>query len=312
MGIEELQSRFGITGVLRFELDEHGMERAMIKTPAAEAIVYLQGAHITHYQPAGQKPVLFLSSKSHFAPGKAIRGGIPIIYPWFGAKQDDPKAPMHGYARTSAWQVDFGRVNSDVVELGLTLDSPGHSNVRLLVQIGSQLDLELQVSSRSEGPITIEEAFHSYLAIADVRHSFVVGLGGRTFIDKTDQMQRKMEPQPLLAFKSETDRVYLNTERACDVFDLYGKRRITIAKSNSASTVVWNPWEEKSRGMFDMGAGDWQRMLCIETANAADNAITLAPGATHRMSASIRAETFDLVAVLEDLQQEKMQQRRAG
>ena len=135
--VKDLNERFGTGEMLRFELDEHGMERAMIKTPAAEAIVYLQGAHITHYQPAGQKPVLFLSSKSHFAPGKAIRGGIPIIFPWFGAKQDDPKAPMHGYARTSAWQVDSSKVSGELVELGLTLDSPGHSNVRLLVQIGS-------------------------------------------------------------------------------------------------------------------------------------------------------------------------------
>src|SRR3954462_4786839 len=104
--VKELNDRFGIDGALKFELDEHGMERAIIKTPQAEATIYLQGAHVTHYQPTGHKPVLFLSSKSNFASGKAIRGGIPIIYPWFGAQKDNPLAPMHGFARTSPWQVE--------------------------------------------------------------------------------------------------------------------------------------------------------------------------------------------------------------
>src|SRR5204863_2205837 len=185
--------RFAIPNALHFELDQHGMERAVIKTPQAEAIVYLQGAHITHYQPAGQKPVLFLSSKSNFAPGKAIRGGIPIIFPWFGAKKDDPKAPMHGYARTSPWRVDSSKATGDVIDLGLTLESPGHSTLHLLIQIGPQLHLQLQVTNTSPNPITIEEAFHTYLAISDIRHAFVVGLADTTFIDKTDKMQRKTE-----------------------------------------------------------------------------------------------------------------------
>src|SRR5438874_1025607 len=101
--VKDLQARFGIPDKLRFELDQHNMERAIIKTNEAQATIYLQGAHITHYQPTGHEPLLFLSSKSNFAKGKAIRGGIPIIFPWFGPKKDDPTAPMHGFARTSQW-----------------------------------------------------------------------------------------------------------------------------------------------------------------------------------------------------------------
>src|SRR5205807_9344732 len=115
--VKSLNERFAIPNALLFEIDQHGMERAVIKIPQAEAIIYLQGAHITHYQPAGQKPVLFLSSKSNFAPGKAIRGGIPIIFPWFGPKQDDPKAPMHGFARTLQWKVDSTKQIDDFIEL---------------------------------------------------------------------------------------------------------------------------------------------------------------------------------------------------
>src|SRR2546423_9532148 len=121
------------------------MERAVIKSRHAHAIIYLNGAHITHFQPAGQKPILFLSGKSNFSPGKAIRGGIPIIYPWFGAKKDDPTASMHGFARTSQWQVESTKATDNFIELTFRLDD----NLRYLVQVGKSLNLELQVTNSS-------------------------------------------------------------------------------------------------------------------------------------------------------------------
>jgi glucose-6-phosphate 1-epimerase len=311
--VKELNERFGIANALRFEVDEHGMERAVIRTRAAGAMVYVQGAHITHYQPVGDSPVLFLSSKSNFAAGKAIRGGIPIIYPWFGAKSDDPKAPMHGFARTSQWQVDSARKTDSFVELGLTLDSPNHSNLRLLIQIGPRLHIELQVTSASNAPLTLEDALHSYFAVSDVHNVFIQGLSGTTFIDKTDQMLRKKDQEQMLRLAGETDRVYVNTDSICRIFDVSAKRCIKIVKTNSATTVVWNPWIEKAKTMSDLGEGEWQRMLCIETANAADNAITLGPGGVHRMSASISAESFDPVTLLATLPHpQRATMRRAG
>jgi glucose-6-phosphate 1-epimerase len=311
--VKELNERFGISNALLFERDEHGMERANIKTRQAEATVYLQGAHITHYRPARQKPLLFLSSKSNFAPGKAIRGGIPIIYPWFGPKSDDPKAPMHGFARTSLWQVDSANQTDSFLELRLSLDTAKHSKLRLLVQVGRRLHIELEVTSASETPITFEEALHSYFAVSDVRTVFIQGLSAATFIDKTDQMRRKIDEDQVLRLRGETDRVYVNSESSCRIFDLVAKRCIRIDKTNSATTVVWNPWIEKAKKMADFGEDEWQGMLCIETANAADNAITLQPGGTHRMSASISAESFDpvrLMATLPHPQAARM--RRAG
>jgi glucose-6-phosphate 1-epimerase len=311
--LKELNDRFALGDQLRFELDEHGMERAVIKTPQAEAIIYLNGAHITHFQPAGQQPLLFLSSKSNFTPGKAIRGGIPIIYPWFGHKKDDPNAPMHGFARTSRWRVDLTKQIDDFVELRLTLESPKHSNLRFLTQVGPRLNIELQVSSASATPLTFEEAFHSYFAVSDVRNVFIQGLTGTAFIDKTDQMLRKTDEDQVLRLEGETDRVYINTESTCRIFDIPAKRCIKILKINSATTVVWNPWMDKAKKMPDMGDDEWRQMLCIETANTADNAITLQPGGTYRMSASINAESFDPVAILASLPHPQgIQRRRAG
>jgi glucose-6-phosphate 1-epimerase len=310
MNIYDLNSRFAIPGALHFELDEHSMERAVVKTPQAQAIIYLQGAHITHYQPAGHQPLLFLSSKSNFAPGKAIRGGIPIIFPWFGPKSDDPKAPMHGFARTSIWQLVATSQIGDLVEVIMSLDSPNHSRLQFCARFGPILNIEMHVTSDSPAPVTFEQAFHSYFAVSNVRNAFIQGLAGTTFIDKTDQMRRKTDAEEALRLRGETDRVYLDTESTCRIFDPPAKRCIKIAKTNSATTVLWNPWLEKSKTMSDMGENEWQQMLCIETANAADNAINLEAGATHRMSVSISAESFDPVALSAKLPRPRL--RRAG
>jgi len=311
--VKDLNKEYGIAKALRFELDEHGMARALIKTPAASAIIYLQGAHITHFQPKGEKPLLFLSSKSNFAPGKAIRGGIPLIYPWFGAKEDDPKAPMHGFARTSPWQVNMAHLLGDTVAIQFALDIPDHSSLRFHASVGAQLHIELEAQNDSDAPLTFEEAFHSYFAVSDVRNVFIQGLSRTPFIDKTDQMSRKVDGDQALRLEAETDRVYVDTQATCRILDPSAKRCIKISKTQSASTVIWNPWSEKAGTMSDIGENEWQRMVCIETANAADNAITLEPGERHRMSASIGIECFDppaLSAKMPHPQSRRM--RRAG
>jgi glucose-6-phosphate 1-epimerase len=295
--VKDLNERFAIADKLRFELDDHDMERAYIKTAAAEATIYLNGAHITHYQPAGQNPLLFLSPKSNFARGKAIRGGIPLIYPWFGPKKDDPTAPMHGFARTSQWQIESTNETGDVIELVFRLDP----NLRYQVQVGKSLDLSLDVKNTSTTPLLFEEAFHTYLSISDIRATLIEGLAGATFIDKTDQMKRKIDEHEVLRLEAETDRVYLNTTSTCKIYDLAARRRITIEKKNSSTTVVWNPWSEKTKKMTDLAPEDWPHFICIETANAADNAITLALGGVHTISASLHADAFDALPLFVNL-----------
>ncbi len=294
-----LANRFDIPNVLRFEDAPGEMVRAVISTLAAEADLYLHGAHITRWTPRGQRPVLFLSTKSLFMPGKAIRGGVPIIFPWFGPRGDGKPGPAHGFARTTEWTVEGAKLlNNGNVEITLVLapneTSSGFAyasfHLRFRVTIGSSLEMELETRNEASDPLTYEEALHSYFAIADIRQASISGLEGTTFIDKTDGFQRKKLGNQPLQIAKETDQVHLNTKATCVIHDPVWQRRIIVEKSGSDSTVVWNPWIDKTKGMSDMAADDWQGMLCVETSNAADNAVHLPPGASHKMTASIRVE----------------------
>ena len=155
------------------------------------------------------------------------------------------------------------------------------------MSVGAALEMALEVVNTSPGDIRFEEALHTYLAVGDISRTTIDGLAGRTFIDKVDKAQRKTQPTGAFALNGETDRVYLDTPDTVTVNDGANGRKLVVSKSGSASTVVWNPWTAKAKAMADFGDDEWPGMLCIETANAADNAVTLAPGARHTMRATI-------------------------
>jgi glucose-6-phosphate 1-epimerase len=288
--------QFELSNALRFEDGPGGLVRALISTPLAEAEVYLQGAHVTHWTPRGQRPVLFVSAKSLFERGKAIRGGVPVIFPWFGARGDGKPGPAHGFARNSEWVIEGTNLRNDGrVEMKLAL-APNEAargmgyagfHLRFRVTIGFDLEMELEVLNDAKEPLTYEEALHTYLAIADIRQVSVSGLEGTAYIDKTDGFKRKKLGSEPLRITKETDQVHLSTKSTCVVHDPVWNRRIIVEKSGSDSTVVWNPWIDKTKGMSDMAPDDWKGMICVETANAADNAVHLSPGASHKLTALI-------------------------
>ncbi len=299
MDVTELAKRFDIPRALRLQRAPGGLVHAVISTPAAEADLYLQGAHLTQWTPRGQRPVLFVSSKSLYTAGKAIRGGVPIIFPWFGDRSDGKPGPAHGFARTSEWTLEGTKQFEDgKVEITLALGDSDATRelfdsafrLRYRVTIGSELEMELEVSNEGSTPFTFEEALHTYLAVGDVQQASVFGLDDTVLIDKTDGFKRKKQDRELLRIAKETDQVHLNTQATCLARDPVWHRRIVVEKSGSNSTVIWNPWVEKSNGMADMQAGGWKQMLCVETANAVDNAVLLAPGASHKLVARIRVE----------------------
>ena len=299
--IDDLRRRFSVPGVT-FEPGQGGLPRVSVSTPAAEAHVYLHGAHVTHYQPRGRRPVLFMSGSSHFAAGKAIRGGVPVIFPWFGGYAKDPKAPAHGFARTQAWGVrDVKRRDGDgAVTVSLALGPtpasralwPHEFEAIFDVTVGPALEMALNVRNTGSTAFTFEEALHTYLAIDDVRKATVEGLAGREYIDKVDGAKRKKQPAGAMRIEGETDRVYLNTPDTVTVTEgssgAGGGRKLSVSKQNSAATVVWNPWIAKAAAMADFGDEEWPGMICVETANVAEHAVTLAPGQSHVMRAVVR------------------------
>ena len=288
--LQTLRERFAIPGGVTIADDPHGMPRVEIATPAAEARVYLHGAHVTHYHPRGRRPVLFMSGSSSFEPGKPIRGGVPVIFPWFGPHPTDPTKPAHGWARTSVWTLrDVSAEEEDGVSLTLSLGPVNGAALTYRVHAGPVLAMELQVSNEGDTPLAFEAALHTYLAVADVLQADVEGLDGRQYLDKVDGMKRKTQSGPV-TITGETDRVYLNTADTVTVHDRAAGRRLIVSKEGSNSTVVWNPWVEKAKRLPDFGDDEWPRMLCVETANVAENAITLPPKASHLMKAVVRVE----------------------
>jgi glucose-6-phosphate 1-epimerase len=293
---EAKSHRFDIPGVLHFEQGPGELTRAVISTPEADADIYLQGAHVAHWTPRGQRPVLFVSPKSVFALGKPIRGGVPVIFPWFGPRSDGKPGPSHGFARTLDWTVENACLRSDgKVEITFEL-SPcdvargfgyGAFHLRYRVSIGAELELELDARNDAEEPLPCEEALHTYFAVGDVTKALVFGLDGTTYIDKTDGFQRKTLDCRPVRFSKEIDQVHVGAKGACVIHDPVWDRQIVIEKIGSHSTAMWNPWIEKTKTMSDMPSDGWKQMICVETANAADDAIMLPPGAFHKLRAHI-------------------------
>lgn len=279
-----------------FESGENDLPRLAIRTSLAEAHIYLHGAHVTHFQPRGAAPVLFMSARSHFAPDKPIRGGVPLIFPWFGPRAGQAHAPAHGFARTTEWQVESLAIDSDeTVTAVFQLEAseptraawPHDFRLRFRVAVGRALTMTLETENTGPAPFTFENALHTYFAVSDVRETSTTGLEGADYVDKVDNFQRKKQGAEPIRITQETDRVYMNTRTTCAFEDPGLKRRVIVEKSGSQTTVVWNPWIAKAAAMPDFGDDEWPRMLCIETANTGANAVTLAPGAEHTMRALI-------------------------
>ncbi len=279
----------------RIETGPGGLERLALRAGAAEAHVYLHGAHVAHFQPAGERPVLWMSGESRFESGKPIRGGVPICFPWFGPKAGAADAPPHGLVRTRPWALravapEDGRLRA-TLELSFDGSTRGHFphdlRVSLEVAVGPSLSLALTVHNTGPLPFAFEDALHSYFAVSDVRRVLLHGLEGAGFVDKTAAGARRPgEPGPI-AIAAETDRVYLGAEAGVTIEDPGWARRIVVSKSGSRTTVVWNPWVAKAKAMPDFGDDEWTGMVCVETANALDDALSLAPGESHTTTATI-------------------------
>jgi glucose-6-phosphate 1-epimerase len=284
---------------VRLEPGEGGLARLNLATPLCTAEMYLHGAHVCRWQPRSHPhPVLWMSGRSLFEPGRPIRGGVPICFPWFGPNPRQPQAPIHGVVRTQAWELEAVTVDPDgsvVAALALAANDisrafdPAEFSLRCTVRFGATLDLALAVTNAGASAMRFEEALHTYLAVGDVRRVSVSGLDRAEYYDKTDGMKRKRQ-EGAVAIAAETDRLYVDTAGAITLDDPALGRRIVISKTGSQASVVWNPWIAKSAAMPDFGDEEWTGMTCVETVNAADNAVTLGPGEQHTMTATISVE----------------------
>jgi glucose-6-phosphate 1-epimerase len=297
--VDELNARFGLKDALRFEDGPGGLTRARIATDRATAEIYLQGAHVARWQPASAAhPVLFLSDKSHFEVGKAIRGGVPLVLPWFAERKDGLPGGMHGFARTLPWEVVAAERRAEGVALSFkllpnqTTRDLGFDHFVLVyeVVVGATLTLALEVENVGDTPLRFDEALHAYYSVSDVRQIEVSGIGDTDYLDRADNAKPKHQGVGAIRFAGETDQLHLYTQAAVTISDPVWRRRIVIEKRGSKSTVVWNPWQAKASALADLGVDAWPHFVCAEPANAAENAVTVAPGAVHTMGITVRVE----------------------
>jgi len=295
---EVLNDDFAIAEHIRFGASPGGLPIAEIHNSYAAASVAVQGGHVIAFRPHGQQPVLWASSLSAFEPGKTIRGGIPVCWPWFGSHPTDPTKPFHGFVRAAMWHVrgtSVGPADVTEIRLGLTESEdslalwPYAFDLEIIVTVGAQLRVQLIARNPGDQPFVCGGALHSYYTVGDARRIAIQGLDGCEYLDKVEGFKRKSQHGPV-AIEAETDRVYLDTSATCVIDDPVLARRIAIAKDGSRTTVVWNPWAEKAMQLPDFGDQEYLSMVCVETANAVTDVATVAPGGEHRLSAVIGLE----------------------
>ncbi len=289
--INELNTRFGLAEKLSFSTIGENMAMAVVSTEQCSARIALQGAQVVDWTPVGAKPVIWLSRDAKFLPGKSIRGGVPVCWPWFGAHESRKDVPAHGHARTVPWDVLSSKSLEDGrIKLTFCLQTspatqalwPHDTPLELHISLGTTLELELITRNNDSEPVIISEALHTYFAVGDIRQVGVIGLDSSSYLDKVDEFTRKTQ-RGNVTFTGEVDRVYVNTESECIINDSVWQRRIHIKKEGSRSTVVWNPWIDKAAAMGDLGEAGYMAMLCVESGNALDNLVTIEPGEEHRL-----------------------------
>lgn len=280
-----------------------------IRHGQAELVVAQQGAHIVSYQIDGDQPLIWSNPGAVFKHGKAIRGGMPICWPWFGNFQRNPQsvqvmrqssepANAHGEVRALDWELmGMGEDGDALIVEFIQPKAEGHlpgwpHTVGLKLQIRLDSALSVSLVSFNAGPedVTLSQALHSYFAVSDIKQVSIEGLDGVSYLNTLESWETQNVQVGDITFTGETDRIYQGTPDLISIVDPEWKRRIQIQTIGSNSSVVWNPWIEKTKTLGDMQADGWQNMVCVETANVMSDIVTLKPGDMHMMSVSIWAE----------------------
>lgn len=236
----------------------------IIKHPLFEAIFSLQGAQLLHWQPKlAQSPVIWLSENSLFKKGTAIRGGVPICWPWFG----NAGLPMHGFARNELWQLTETIIQGPSVRCTFTLTQneetlkvfPHDFKLSLIAELGEKCQLTL----KAEGDFESTAALHSYFTVDAIESTKVSGLGA-IYQDRL-QKENKPKVEGTMTFDQEVDRIYRQPESVQTIVD--GVRSVRLSQKNVTDIVTWNPWRERAKNMADLADDSYHHFVCVESAH---------------------------------------------
>ncbi|MGO2045842.1 D-hexose-6-phosphate mutarotase [Brachybacterium tyrofermentans] len=267
----------------------HGTDAIVVDVPSARAVVHLDGAHLTSWAPAGESDLLWLSPDSAFGPGEAIRGGIPLVGPWFGPGRDGSMTVKHGWLRNVRWELVSAALDGDdaVLELATPQDAAELSGT-VVFRIGAELSVDLTLTAGARS-LEIEAALHTYLAVDDVRRIAIQGLENAEYLDNTRGLAADVLGGEALRLTGSTDRI-VDAHGEVTITDELASRRLVSTPRGTAKTIVWNPWDELVTGMADLPDSAWPEFVCIEPAVAKDAFVALEPGASHTLGVTYRIE----------------------
>ncbi len=291
--LDALEARWGRTGAISFA-ERYGGPVALLQAGGSTAVVALQGAQVLTYLPANHSEVLWLSPVAKLGTGKAVRGGVPVCWPWFGPHPSDPTKPAHGFVRARLWSIAGSAAAKNRARLVLSYDAtpqtvdgwPNRANAEIEITLSDTLTISLSTENRGAGSLEITQALHTYLAVGDIGAATIEGFEGQSYIDQINPGPLRRETA-LVGITGEIDRIYQDCDGPVVVTDQKGGRQIRVSKTGSRSTVLWNPGLDKCARLGDMGADGYRRMLCVEAANAGNDKVTLAPGERHRLTTEI-------------------------
>ena len=283
---------------ISFLSDPGGLPVVEFKGKLGSVCVALNGAHVIEYVNAAGHSILWVSEEAVYETGKPIRGGIPICWPWFGPNADDSDKPAHGLARICEWELcqtgamidkkaaflEFALVDS---EWSRSLWPYSFKLVYRVTLLPDALEVGLTTKNTDDRPFLMAAALHSYFGVESIEEAAVDGLDGVNYLDQLDGMRSKRQIGKV-RFGGEVDRIYIDAPSATMIQGSTSGHSIEVESKGSRSTVVWNPWVEKAKRMGDFGDGEYQEMLCVETANAGPDKVMVPPGGSHLLEATLR------------------------
>ncbi|TMO43669.1 D-hexose-6-phosphate mutarotase [Pseudoalteromonas sp. S4389] len=272
------------------EQSESGLEFIKVASEFCTATIFLQGAQITEFTPTDKKPLLWVSELEDYQEGKGVRGGIPICWPWFGVSQHEGW-PAHGVARTSLWRAEEVKEQDDSIYISLSLpmtqidEKYWPYKTKLLAEfiLTSSLELRLTTTNLDNQTVKFTQALHTYFPTPAIEETKVDGLQGAKYIEFAEG---PFEQNELVSFARETDMVYTEAKDTQRIITPDGI--IEVGRENSTSCVLWNPWIDKSKRLSNFADDEYHVMLCLEAANVLDDAVELAPGASHTLATKLR------------------------
>ncbi|MEM1292676.1 MAG: D-hexose-6-phosphate mutarotase [Cyanobacteria bacterium P01_H01_bin.162] len=300
MDLAQLNQDYGLAGQVTFVTGKGDLPYIEVANDQATALISLYGGQVLSFKPQGAaQDLMFVSDRAYYKPGKAIKGGAPVCWPWFGPDPEGQGRPSHGFVRNRLWQVKSTAAlptGATQVILGVsdTEDTrelwPHAFELTIEITVGSTLDMALVSRNTGDRPFDITQALHTYFTVGDITQTTVVGLDGTTYIDKVDDQQVKPQSGPV-EITGEVDRIYQGVPSELTVEDAALNRRLKITSTGNQTAVVWNPWSEIAAKSGDLADDSYTGFICVETTNAADDMVTVAASDSYRLAVTYAIES---------------------